>query len=383
MSIKIAKTFISSLFFVSLTACGILGGSKAPIKYESRANSAPVAIAPSAPVLTVPATPPAPALSTPSTSTPDVQRPTSYDTRVVAQAPATTDGMQPKGVSAVLTHEEERTMSQGVKNSINLDIIGVPVKFVNKMWKEYAKQFKGDIKNKNDEWFSNNAFIPTIGGANSVDMYAKFEESGKNTNATVWYDLGGNYLNTKDDATKFKEGEKILLDFNAYVQRELTTRQLSDEQEALSKLEKYQRNLERKNSDLHTDIEDYNKRIKRAETDIVINNQQQTDAKFQIENQRRLVDTLQNSFSGALQTDLTRKQLTDQQNALNKFEKQQRNLERKNTDLYYDIEDYRKKISRAESDIVLNLKQQDDIKKQVVNQRLLVDEIQKKLSAMN
>jgi len=75
--------------------------------------------------------------------------------------------------------------------------------------------------------------------------------------------------------------------------------------------------------------------------------------------------------------------LNDQQDALKKLEKNQRNLERKNTDLHSDIEDYKKKIAKAENDIQINLKQQDDSKKQVENQRKLVDEIQKKLNMLN
>lgn len=202
-----------------------------------------------------------------------------------------------KGLIAPTTLEGERLMSLGAKNSISLDIMGVPIKYVNKKWKDYAKQFKGDIKNKNDEWFSDNALIPAIGGANTVDMYAKFAENGQNTTATVWFDLGGAYLNSKDFADKYKEGEKILTAFNLSVQRDMTADQLNDQQEALKKLEKNQRNLERKNTDLHSDIEDYKKKIAKAENDIQINLKQQDDSKKQVENQRKLVDEIQKKLN--------------------------------------------------------------------------------------
>ncbi len=202
-----------------------------------------------------------------------------------------------KGLLAPSTMEGERLMSQGAKNSISLDIMGVPMKYVNKKWKDYAKQFKGDIKNKNDEWFSDNALIPAIGGANTVDMYTKFAESGQNTTVTIWFDLGGAYLNSKDFADKYKEGEKILKGFNLSVQHDQTADQLSDQQDALKKLEKKQRNLEKDNTNLHSDIEDYKKKITKAENEIQTNLKQQEDSKKMIDNQRKLVDEIQKKLN--------------------------------------------------------------------------------------
>ena len=223
-----------------------------------------------------------------------------FSARVAAQtssADSARAATMTKGLIAPSTLEGERLMSQGAKNSISLDIMGVPTKYVNKKWKDFAKQFKGDIKNKNDEWFSDNALIPAIGGANTVDMYTKFAENGQNTTATIWFDLGGAYLNSKDFADKYKEGEKILSSFNLMVQQEQTKDQLSDQEDALKKLEKTQRNLERKNSDLKNDIEDYKKKIAKAENDIITNLKQQDDSKKQIENQRKLVEEIQKKLN--------------------------------------------------------------------------------------
>jgi hypothetical protein len=201
--------------------------------------------------------------------------------------------------AATMVKETERTMSQGSKNSLSLDLYKTPAKFAEKIWKDYTKQFKGDTKKdkKSEEWFTDNAQIAAIGGANTIDMYVKFSESGDNTNVTMWIDLGGSFVNSKDFDEKYKEAEKLLMNYSLAVQREQTRNQLEDQQKELSKLERQLRNLEKDNTSLHKDIEDYKKRITKAEADIQTNLKQQEDAKAKIEAQKKAVDEVQKKLN--------------------------------------------------------------------------------------
>jgi outer membrane translocation and assembly module TamA len=172
-----------------------------------------------------------------------------------------------------LVREGERAMSQGSKNSLTIDIP------------------------KTDEWFTDNAMVGNIGGANTVDMYVKFSEASDLTNMALWIDLGGAYVGSKEFSDKYKAAEKILTDFSIVVQREQTRQQLEEQQDEARKMDKQQKRLEDKNVDLHKDIENYKKRITQAEADIQTNLKQQEEQKAKIEQQKKLVEDIQKKLN--------------------------------------------------------------------------------------
>jgi hypothetical protein len=212
-------------------------------------------------------------------------------------AETTTTVAAPVAVS--LVKESERSMSQGSKNGLSLDLPKTTAKFAEKLWKDYVKQYKGDTKKdkKTDEWFTDNALIAGIGGANTVDMYAKFAESGETTNVGLWIDLGGAYVGSKDFKDKYAETEKILTGFLAVVQKEQTKEMLNDQADALKKLEKQQTKLEKDKVGLLDDIENWKKKIAKAEEDIKTNLKNQDDSKKKIEDQKKLVDEIQKKLN--------------------------------------------------------------------------------------
>lgn len=209
----------------------------------------------------------------------------------------TTSVAAPAAVS--LVREGDRAMSQGSKNSLTIDLPKTSAKFAEKLWKDYVKQFKGDTKKekKTDEWFTDNAMIAGIGGANTVDMYAKFSESNDVTTLGLWIDLGGAYVGSKEFKDKYAETEKILTGFAGIVQREQTKMQLDEQTDALKKLEKQQRGLEKDNTGLHTDIENWKKKIQKAEEDIKLNVKTQEETKVKIESQKKLVEEVQKKLN--------------------------------------------------------------------------------------
>jgi hypothetical protein len=213
-----------------------------------------------------------------------------FSTPSVSHAQLTTKG----GMAFATVREGERVMSQGSKNALTIDLPKTTLKEAEKLWKDYAKQFKGDTKKdkKTDEWFTDNALIAAIGGANTIDMYAKFSESGDITTLGLWIDLGGAYVDSKGFADKYAEAEKILQNFSLTVQREQTKKQLSDQQDDLKKMDKAEKKLEDKNADLLKDIENWKKKIAQAETDIQTNLKQQEEQKAKIDAQKKLVDEI-------------------------------------------------------------------------------------------
>ncbi len=182
-----------------------------------------------------------------------------FSTPSVSHAQLTAKG----GAAFASVREGERVMSQGSKNALTVDLPKTTLKEAEKLWKDYAKQFKGDTKKdkKTDEWFTDNAMIAAIGGANTIDMYTKFSESGDITTVGLWIDLGGAYVDSKAFADKYVEAEKILQNFALTVAREQTKKQLGDQQDDLKKMEKAEKKLEDKNADLLKDIETGRKKL--------------------------------------------------------------------------------------------------------------------------
>jgi hypothetical protein len=192
--------------------------------------------------------------------------------------------------------ESEKLMSQGSKSSLSIDLSKTDVKFAEKIWREFTKTFGGKYlgrDKKTDEYMTDNALIAGIGGANTVDIYMKYTPMGENVTATVWFDMGGAYVNSTEFKEKYAEAEKIMLRYGIEVARAQTKIQLEEQQEAAKKLDKNMRSLERDNANLHDDIEGWKKKIAKAEGEIQNNLKSQEDVKNKIIAQKKVIDEVQ------------------------------------------------------------------------------------------
>ncbi len=164
--------------------------------------------------------------------------------------------------------EGSRSMSIGSNNSLSLDIPGADVKLAKKVWPKYLKKVGKGGKTKNikklNETFTDDYEYYAIGGSNTIDVYAKFTDIGENVNATIWFDLGGAFLNSEDHGDKYNEGEKFLMKFALELAITKTEAELKEE-------EKEQKNLEKKLSGLKKDRERYLKAIEDAKQKIALN----------------------------------------------------------------------------------------------------------------
>jgi hypothetical protein len=197
-----------------------------------------------------------------------------------------------KGVESSMVSESSRAMSKGSNNSLSVNLPKVNAKFAEEIWKDFVKQYKGSYKRdkKSDEYFVDNAMVGGIGGGNTVDMYMKFAEASDNTSATLWIDLGGAYLNSKDFTDKYAEAEKMLMTYALTVSREQTKNLLKEQEKVQKNQEGDLQKLEKKNKSLLDDIETWKKKIAQAETDIQTNLKQQEDTKVKIEAQKKVVE---------------------------------------------------------------------------------------------
>jgi myosin heavy subunit len=191
--------------------------------------------------------------------------------------------------------EAEKTMSQGTKNALTLEIKNVTVKSVEKEWKRYIKEFKKDddkYDKKSKEFRVMKAKLPLISGdVNTVDIYVVFmETSSGSVNATFWYDLGGIYLNSKDHADKFREASAWMKKFATQAEQTVMKEKLEEETDRLKEVEKKLRKLVSTKEDLLKDIENYKEKIKKAESDISNNVKDQELTKKAIEEAQKNVE---------------------------------------------------------------------------------------------
>ncbi len=183
-------------------------------------------------------------------------------------------------------------MSQGAHNGFTILLPDTNVKTVKNMWKDLMKNYSSKVKSvkKSDDDLAAAASIATISGTGTVDVYSQIEDSGDNVSMTVWFDMGeGTYLSSDEYPNSYDDAEQLLQSFGTSVRKEMTERELKQEEKNLKKVEGDLRDLAKKKESLLKDIEKFKKKIIEAEEDIARNEAAQEETKTRIEEQKETV----------------------------------------------------------------------------------------------
>jgi len=181
--------------------------------------------------------------------------------------------------------EGSKSMSQGMKNALVLELPGVEDAFVEKLWKKYIKPSGGKTKKNRSEWFTDDASLASVGGSNTVDIYMSPEELGPDINMNVWFDLGGAFLNSEEHPNRYVEAEKYLMRFALFMAKEKTQLELESQEKTMGKTENLLKRLERDNERYHRDIEVAKEKIRLSESNIETNLVEQEETRKLIEAQ--------------------------------------------------------------------------------------------------
>jgi hypothetical protein len=100
-------------------------------------------------------------------------------------------------------------------------------------------------------------------------------------------------------------------------------------------------------------------------------------------NQFDIAEKMVREFAIESTQEIIEKQLKDNQKTLSKLENEQKSLEKENGNLNDDITEYKDKIKKAEQDLQTNKSSQDKKKMEIDAQKKVVDEVDKKLKAVN
>lgn len=188
--------------------------------------------------------------------------------------------------------EGSEKFSTGSQNALSVTIHSATKDDVESKWKSLLKDFKNEkVKSNGGEIFGDNILIKDMGN-NPVDIYTTFTEDKKTMTVTmhVAVDLGGAYLKSSGEKDRYKVMEKLMKDFAVKMTKEALQEKVDIAAKALGKLEDQQKDLEKENKNLHGDIDDYNKKIAKANEDIKTNEQNQQKKKTEIEAQKKVVE---------------------------------------------------------------------------------------------
>jgi outer membrane murein-binding lipoprotein Lpp len=204
------------------------------------------------------------------------------------------------GLVAQKCGEVSQVMALGSQNAIYIDLPGVTSSFAEKEWKDFIDQYgKAKKVKKSNELLVEAAQILSIGGVNTVNLYARSDETSNATRHYIWIESGGEFVSSSNNPEAYNGATQLLADFAHKVKVDMIAIDLDTQQKAMDNLEKDLQKLKRENDGYHKTIEDAKQRITKAETDIAKNVQDQQLRMQEIESQRAVVEEVRKRLDNA------------------------------------------------------------------------------------
>ena len=203
-------------------------------------------------------------------------------------------GIQLSMAQSVTLNEAIKGMSNGDKNCMSFQLEGISKKAAIADWEKYLKKYKAKAKynKKTKEYFVDNAKLPDI-SSNTIDLYAKFDQpkGSKNTNVTIWFDLGGAYLSSQMHGDQYPKGEAFVVGYDRSIKKRLAEDEVKAQEKALKTLEGDLKGLEKDKKNYEKKIEDAKKTISEMEQNIKDNATKQDQKKGEIQSQKGVIET--------------------------------------------------------------------------------------------
>ncbi len=196
-------------------------------------------------------------------------------------------------------NEDKMAMSVGVNNAVILDIPDSKAKVVEKVWKNFSKDFSAKTKKdkKTDEWVTPNPILRGFSAVSVNTLYARVEDGAGNSKLTLWFELDGDFLNSNDYPEEYEAAQMLCLKFGIEVAKEYTLMELDAEEKNMKKLETNLKKLVKDKENYEKSIVDYKQKIITAEENIEQNIVEQDNAKQSIEDQMEIIETVKKKLA--------------------------------------------------------------------------------------
>jgi len=185
-----------------------------------------------------------------------------------------------------------KMMSIGAKNAFTIKYEGTDVKTVENQWSKIMKSYKGKVKkNKAKELFADDVNLKDL-STNTVDVYATVtqDETGNNTILSVWYDLGGAFLNPTDHPSQSVAVKNMLDQASLRVGAARAENILEEEEDTLKDMNKSLDKLTKEKEDGLKKIEEAKALIAKTEAMIEENDKAQVSKKAEIQAQEKTIE---------------------------------------------------------------------------------------------
>jgi len=186
----------------------------------------------------------------------------------------------------------EKMMSMGSKSAFTVKYDGTDVKTVENQWGKTMKSYKGKAKkNKAKELFSDDVKMKNL-STNTVDVYATVvkDETDNTTILSVWYDLGGAFLNETDHPSQTVAVKNMLDETSLRIGAVTRENIVAAEEKTLKNMNKDLSKMEKEKKDGLEDIEEAKALIAKTEAMIVENDKAQEEKKAEITDQEKTLD---------------------------------------------------------------------------------------------
>jgi len=287
--------------------------------------------------------------------------------------------------------EEEKAMSQGIHNAVVVNIPTTTTKISEKVWKSYAKQFKGKTKKnrKAEEWKTTDGKIAGISGSEPLTIYTQVQSNNDDVELSLWIPMEEGYLSSKDYPDAYKEAEKILNEYALEVRIETVKQELSGEKKTLGKLEKDLKKLKKDNEDYHSDIKNAEKDIENSEQGLVKNAEDQQVAVQNVRIaedffaiQKDSLEEILSNVTSKGEKKVVKKSIRGEEKKVKEVKSVQRKAEKEEKKLRRTIENAKKTIKESKEKIITNEKNQKSKVKEIAKQEETVEEVEKRLKRL-
>ena len=166
-------------------------------------------------------------------------------------------------------------------------------------WKQFIKGYKGrmDAKNRDDEYFVDDVFIPSISNVD-MDITSTMEEVKGDIVMTSYFDLGGVYLSETQNSEAARSAVKLLRQFGREQMKDVIEQELKDDEKELNKREKDFTQLRKKNENIHGQLEKLKEQISEHEAALQSNLNDQDNTVSRIRDQQTNVRKTQMKRNG-------------------------------------------------------------------------------------
>lgn len=187
--------------------------------------------------------------------------------------------------------EETKAMTKGVENALIVEIHEADAKMIEKEWTKQLKGYKAKVKKnrKTGEIFADNASIPNVSG-NTLDVYSTVTPSDSKFILSVWFDLGGAYLNSSEHSDGYIVASQLMQDFSLKMQTDAISAELKAQEKIYDKEEATMKKLVAENERLRSDIEMYKQKILEAEEALKTNEANQVQQKNVVAMQKEALE---------------------------------------------------------------------------------------------